>query len=187
MAATIAFGMGIDKPDVRFVFHTDMPSSMEAYYQEFGRAGRDGLPADAHMLYGLGDVRTRRMFIEQENGDSDSKRRAHKRLDALISFCEAPTCRRQTLLAYFDDKSEPCGNCDLCLNPVELTEATQEGRMALSAIVRTGQRLGRRILLIFWWARIQSASARSAMINSRLGVWVSIIIKFSGAVFCGNS
>ena len=142
MAATIAFGMGIDKPDVRFVFHTDMPSSMEAYYQEFGRAGRDGLPADAHMLYGLGDVRTRRMFIEQENGDSDSKRRAHKRLDALISFCEAPTCRRQTLLAYFDDKSEPCGNCDLCLNPVELTEGTQEGRMALSAIVRTGQRFG---------------------------------------------
>lgn len=142
MAATIAFGMGIDKPDVRFVFHTDMPSSMEAYYQEFGRAGRDGLPADAHMLYGLGDVRTRRMFIEQENGDMDSKRRAHKRLDALISYCEAPSCRRQTLLAYFDDESEPCGNCDLCLNPVELTEATQEGRMALSAIVRTGQRFG---------------------------------------------
>ena len=142
IAATIAFGMGIDKPDVRFVFHTDMPSSMEAYYQEFGRAGRDGMPADAHMLYGLGDVRTRRMFIEQENGDADSKRRAHKRLDALISFCEAPTCRRQTLLAYFDDQSEPCGNCDLCLNPVELTEGTREGRMALSAIVRTGQRFG---------------------------------------------
>ena len=142
MAATIAFGMGIDKPDVRFVFHTDMPSSMEAYYQEFGRAGRDGAPADAHMLYGLGDVRMRRMFIEGENGDADSKRRAHKRLDALISFCEAPTCRRQALLAYFDDESEPCGNCDLCLNPVELTEGTREGRMALSAIVRTGQRFG---------------------------------------------
>ena len=142
MAATIAFGMGIDKPDVRFVFHTDMPSSMEAYYQEFGRAGRDGAPADAHMLYGLGDVHMRRRFIEGENGDDASKRRAHKRLDALISFCEAPTCRRQTLLAYFDDESEPCGNCDLCLNPVELTEGTREGRMALSAVVRTGQRFG---------------------------------------------
>ncbi len=142
MAATIAFGMGIDKPDVRFVFHTDMPSSMEAYYQEFGRAGRDGLTADAYMLFGLGDVRMRRMFIEDENGDQESKRRAHKRLDALVSYCEAPLCRRQTLLAYFDDECEPCGNCDLCLNPVELIEGTQEGRMALSAIVRTGQRFG---------------------------------------------
>jgi ATP-dependent DNA helicase RecQ len=142
MAATIAFGMGIDKPDVRFVFHTDMPASMEAYYQEFGRAGRDGLPADAYMLYGLGDMRMRRMFIEQENGAEDAKRRAHKRLDALISYCEAPQCRRQTLLAYFDEDSAPCGNCDMCLNPVQLKEATQEGRMALSAIARTGQRFG---------------------------------------------
>ncbi|PHR94041.1 MAG: DNA helicase RecQ [Robiginitomaculum sp.] len=143
MAATIAFGMGIDKPDVRFVFHTDMPSSMETYYQEFGRAGRDGDPADAYMLYGLDDIRMRRLFITQDaNSDSDQLRREHKRLDALIGYCEAPTCRRQTLLAYFSDDSDPCGNCDICLNPVELQDGKIEGQMALSAIVRTGQRFG---------------------------------------------
>ena len=142
MAATVAFGMGIDKPDVRFVFHTDMPASMEAYYQEIGRAGRDGDPADAHMLYGLDDMRMRRQFIEQDSSSDTEKRRAHKRLDSLISYCEAPTCRRQTLLTYFSDQCEPCNNCDVCLNPIELTEGTREGQMALSAIVRTGQRFG---------------------------------------------
>lgn len=142
MTATIAFGMGIDKPDVRFVFHTDLPSSMEAYYQEFGRAGRDGDPADAFMLYGLDDIRMRRQFIEQDASSDTEKRRAHKRLDTLIAYCEAPTCRRQALLAYFSDTSEPCNNCDVCLNPVELQEGTREGQMALSAIWRTGQRFG---------------------------------------------
>jgi len=142
MVATVAFGMGIDKPDVRFVFHTDMPSSMEAYYQEIGRAGRDGDPADAHMLYGLDDIRMRRQFIEQDTSSETEKRRAHKRLDSLIAYCEAPTCRRQTLLAYFADQCDPCNNCDICLNPVELSEGTREGQMALSAIVRTGQRFG---------------------------------------------
>ncbi|VAV99101.1 ATP-dependent DNA helicase RecQ [hydrothermal vent metagenome] len=142
MTATVAFGMGIDKPDVRFVFHTDMPASMEAYYQEIGRAGRDGDPADAYMLYGLDDIRMRRQFIEQDASSDTEKRRAHKRLDTLIAYCEAPTCRRQTLLAYFSDDCEPCNNCDVCLNPVELREGTREGQMALSAIVRTGQRFG---------------------------------------------
>jgi len=142
MAATVAFGMGIDKPDVRFVFHTDMPASMEAYYQEIGRAGRDGDPADAYMLYGLDDIRMRRQFIEQDASSDTEKRRAHKRLDTLIAYCEAPTCRRQTLLVYFSDDCEPCNNCDVCLNPVELKEGTREGQMALSAIVRTGQRFG---------------------------------------------
>ncbi len=142
MTATVAFGMGIDKPDVRFVFHTDMPASMEAYYQEIGRAGRDGDPADAYMLYGLDDIRMRRQFIEQDASSDTEKRRAHKRLDTLIAYCEAPTCRRQTLLAYFSDNCEPCNNCDVCLNPVELRQGTREGQMALSAIVRTGQRFG---------------------------------------------
>ncbi len=142
MTATVAFGMGIDKPDVRFVFHTDLPSSMEAYYQEFGRAGRDGEPAVAHMLFGLDDLRTRRQFIEQDARDDASKRREHKRLDALVAYCEAPTCRRQFLLTYFSDDSEPCNNCDVCLNPIDLVEGTREGQMALSAIVRTGQRFG---------------------------------------------
>ena len=144
MVATIAFGMGIDKPDIRFVFHTDLPSSPEAYYQEIGRAGRDGEPAVAHMLYGMDDIRMRRMFIDDEFASDDHKMRSHQRLNALLSYAEAPECRRVTLLRYFAEtpEFEHCGNCDLCANPVPTNEATEAGQKFLSATYRTGQSFG---------------------------------------------
>lgn len=142
MVATIAFGMGIDKSDIRFVFHLNLPGSMEAYYQEIGRAGRDGAPADVFMIYGLDDVRTRRQFIEQDGSDADHVRREHKRLDSLLAYCEATQCRRVLLLSYFGDDSEPCGNCDICQNPPILIDGTTEAQMLFSAVIRTGERFG---------------------------------------------
>ncbi|WP_417492994.1 DNA helicase RecQ [Maricaulis sp.] len=143
MVATIAFGMGIDKPDIRYVFHLNMPGSMEAYYQEIGRAGRDGAPADAMMLYGLGDASLRRRFIDGDGEDDDHRRREHQRLDALLAYCEATQCRRITLLSYFGEPgSKPCGNCDICLDPPVLLDGTREAQMLFSAIVRTGQAFG---------------------------------------------
>ncbi|TAJ24145.1 MAG: ATP-dependent DNA helicase RecQ, partial [Reyranella sp.] len=136
------FGMGIDKPDVRFVCHADLPANVEAYYQEIGRAGRDGLPADTLTLYGLGDMQLRRMQIEQGDSSDERKRIERQRLGALLSLAEAPRCRRQTLLAYFGEASEPCGNCDLCQEGVELFDATIDAQKAMSAIVRTGERFG---------------------------------------------
>ncbi|MEX0921305.1 MAG: DNA helicase RecQ [Rhodovibrionaceae bacterium] len=142
MVATIAFGMGIDKPDIRFVFHLSLPGSLEAYYQEIGRAGRDGAAADAAMIYGLDDLRMRRQFIAQDGEDEDHKRREHKRLDSLLAFCEASQCRRALLLAYFGEAAEACGNCDICQNPPTLLDGSREARMLFSAVARTGERFG---------------------------------------------
>jgi ATP-dependent DNA helicase RecQ len=143
MVATIAFGMGIDKPDVRFVAHLDLPKSLEAYYQETGRAGRDGLPAEAWMTYGLSDVVTLRSFTAQSEADEDHKRIERHKLDALLGFCETTRCRRQVMLEYFGQQLPvPCGNCDTCLNPIETWEGTVAAQMALSAVARTGQRFG---------------------------------------------
>jgi ATP-dependent DNA helicase RecQ len=141
--ATVAFGMGIDKPDVRFVAHAGLPKSVEAYYQEIGRAGRDGLPADTLTLYGLDDIRLRRMQIDEGEAPEERKRVDRQRLNALVALCEAPGCRRQTLLAYFGEtETAPCGNCDLCLDGIETVDGTIEAQKALSAILRTGERFG---------------------------------------------
>ncbi len=142
MVATIAFGMGIDKADVRFVCHTDLPGSVEAYYQEIGRAGRDGAPAEAHMFYGLADIRLRRQFIEEEDAGDDRKRQEHKRLDALLGYCESPACRRGALLDYFGERMEECGNCDVCLDPTGFRDGTEEARKVLLAIDGSGRRFG---------------------------------------------
>ncbi|MCI0666973.1 MAG: DNA helicase RecQ [Methylococcaceae bacterium] len=143
MVATIAFGMGIDKPNVRFVVHLDLPKSIEAYYQETGRAGRDGLPAEAWLFYGLQDVVTLRQMLEGSDANEHRKRVERQKLDQMLGFCELTACRRVALLNYFGEEgSRGCGNCDNCLEPVATWDGTEAARMALSCIYRTGQRFG---------------------------------------------
>ncbi|WP_151669399.1 DNA helicase RecQ [Nitrincola schmidtii] len=143
MVATIAFGMGIDKPNVRFVAHLDLPRSIEAYYQETGRAGRDGLPADAWMVYGLQDVLFLRQMLESSQAEDRYKQVERQKLEAMLGLCEITSCRRQVLLSYFGEPEHPpCGNCDTCLEPVPVWDGTEAARKALSAVYRSGQRFG---------------------------------------------
>ncbi len=143
VVATVAFGMGIDKPNVRFVAHLDLPKSLEAYYQETGRAGRDGLASDAWMAYGMGDVANLRRLLDASDADDAHKRVERRKLDAMLGYCETAECRRQVLLRYFgEERAEPCGNCDTCLEPVDTWDGTVAAQKALSCIYRTGQRFG---------------------------------------------
>lgn len=142
IVATIAFGMGINKPDVRFVAHMDLPKNIEAYYQETGRAGRDGLPAEAWMVYGMQDVALLAQMIENSDSPPEQKKLERQKLNALLGYCEATICRRQILLRYFEDECAPCGNCDTCLNPPETFDGTVSAQKALSCMYRTEQRFG---------------------------------------------
>jgi ATP-dependent DNA helicase RecQ len=140
--ATIAFGMGIDKPDVRFVAHLDLPRSLEGYYQETGRAGRDAEPAEAWLAYGLADVVLLKSWIEQSEAPAEQKRIESMKLDAMLGYCETARCRRVILLNYFGEAAQPCGNCDVCLEPPQTWDGTVAAQKLMSAVLRTGSRFG---------------------------------------------
>ncbi|MEL7491356.1 MAG: DNA helicase RecQ [Pseudomonadota bacterium] len=195
VAATVAFGMGIDKPDIRFVFHYALPASIEAYYQEIGRAGRDGAPARAVMLYGGGDAGRRRRMIEKGDGDAAPSSAAmgeHRRLDELVALCEAVTCRREALLAHFGETISPCGACDICRQPPEMVDASAEAALVFDTIRATGQMFGPAFLIeVMRGADTQKVRERNADALAVYGrgkthnaaAWRSIIRQLAAAGF----